>query len=94
MSLQLKPLITTVIDVEMSGHVSGRVICALCLSKVLYCRGCEMYIGMQDEKQFAMPDLLTLLTQNAQSVHDWLKGAQLLVNLAQLLRCELRSALI
>ncbi len=41
-----------------------------------------------------MPDLLTLLTQNAQSVHNWLQGAQLLVNLAQLLRCQLGSALI
>lgn len=41
-----------------------------------------------------MPDLLPLFTQDAQSIHDWLKGAQLLVYLAQLLWGKLSSALI
>lgn len=36
-----------------------------------------------------MPDLLPLLGQDRESIHDWLKGAELLVQLSQLFRSQL-----
>ncbi len=42
----------------------------------------------------AMPDLLPLLTQDAQRIYHRLKGAQLLVHLAQLLGGKLGSTFV
>lgn len=40
-------------------------------------------------EESGMPDLLPLLGQDCESIHNWLKGAELLVQLSQLFRGQL-----